>query len=87
MATILRKKHLAALCLPSTNHEESIAIARAPVLPSRFVPKPTPENEPLSSYASATKKKKKKKKKMEKIEGQEFDMLAMVSGQVFRLVR
>ena len=31
--------------------------------------KSTPENEPLSSYASATKKKKKKKKKMEKIEG------------------
>ena len=29
-----------------------------------------PENEPLLSYASATKKKKKKKKKMEKIEGQ-----------------
>ena len=33
---------------------------------SRFVPKSTPENEPLSSYASAIKKKK---KKMEKIEG------------------
>ena len=33
--------------------------------------KSTPENEPFSSYASATKKKKKKKKKkMEKIEGQ-----------------
>ena len=29
--------------------------------------KSTPENEPLSNYASATKKKK---KKMEKIEGQ-----------------
>ena len=37
------------------------------------MPKSIPENEPLSSYASATKKekkKKKKKKKMEKIEGQ-----------------
>ena len=49
------------------------------------MPKSTRGNEPLSSYASAT-----KNKKMEKIEGQanySFDILAMVSGQVFRLVR
>ena len=56
-ATILHSRR--STPSPSRNHEESIAKAR------RFVPKSTPKNEPLSSYASATKKKK----KMEKIEG------------------
>ena len=63
VATILRKKH-SRRSTPSKYKSRRGQKHVAPVLPSRFVPKSTPENEPLSSYTSAT-----KKKKMEKIEG------------------
>ena len=67
MATILRKKH-SRRSTPSKYKSRKVARKStfAPVLPSTFMPKWTPENEPLSSYASATKMKK----KMEKIKGQ-----------------
>ena len=73
MATILKKKHsrhsIYAFQIQITKSRYNKHVA--PVLPSRFVPKSTPGNEPLSSELCYNyRATKKKKKKMEKIEGQ-----------------
>ena len=50
------------------------------------MPKSTPENEPLLSYASATKKNKKMKKKMEKIESQFSPKIMKIAWTIDRVL-
>ena len=74
MATILSKKH-SRHSTPSNYKSQRVDRKKhvAPILPSRFVPKLTPENEPLWSYPSATKKRKEKNKKKKKIEMEKIE--------------